>query len=108
VGILKRRVEKYEAVQFVNRRAHLGPAVIEDQLGEFDQLEDAIAAARSAWTDFKPTPNRPEAWWVVRAPGSLRVDWIAESGSTQERVIDLRSPSGARRVTRGSWRAHHR
>ncbi len=105
-GILKRRAEKYEAVQFVNRTA-LGPAVVEDRLGEFDHLDDAIAAARSAWTDFQPTPNRPEAWWVVRSPGSLRVDWIAESGSKEERMIDLRSTPGTRRATPlGNWKHH--
>lgn len=91
---------RYEAVQFVSRVAHIGPAVTEHKIGEFDSMEAAIEAARSAREAFSPSIYEPDAWWVVRKPGNLRAEWVAESGSPQERVIDLRSDRLAERALR--------
>lgn len=74
-----------------------GGGVVNEELGLFGDLEEAIDFARSA--RLTTTEQRPAAdlWWVVREPGSIRAMWIAESGTDEERMIDLtayrKSPS---------------
>jgi hypothetical protein len=69
--------------------AYQGP--IETLLGTFDDERDAIEVARSKWKSFRASDSRDVAWWVVRRQGENLARWIAESRSSIERVLDLRT-----------------
>ncbi len=69
--------------------AYQGP--IETLIGTYNDERDAIEAARSRWKDFRMSDSRDVAWWIVRKQGEGLARWIAESRSSIERVLDLRT-----------------
>jgi hypothetical protein len=84
----------YTATEF--REPALEPGMpyqgpIETLIGTFADEKDAIAAARILWKDFLTSDSRDVAWWIVRRQGEDLARWIAESRSTVERVLDLRT-----------------
>ncbi len=84
----------HEAVEFIEvwGRAS-GPAPVPRQraLGTFDTEHEALAVAREARDQFRRSGRREYAWWIVRSPGSQLADWIADSHSDREFVLDLRT-----------------
>ena len=69
--------------------AYQGP--IETLIGSYRDELDAIEAARTRWKDFRMSDSRDVAWWIVRKDGEGLARWIAESRSSVERVLDLRT-----------------
>ena len=69
--------------------AYQGP--IETVIGSYGQEADAIAAARERWKAFRTSDSHDVAWWIVRKDGEGLARWIAESRSSVERVLDLRT-----------------
>jgi hypothetical protein len=69
--------------------AYQGP--IETLIGTFVEERDAIEAARGRWKGFLASDSRDVAWWIVRKQGEGLARWIAESRSSVERVLDLRT-----------------
>ena len=69
--------------------AYQGP--IETQIGTYADERDAIESARQRWKDFRSSDSRDVAWWIVRKQGEGLARWIAESRSSVERVLDLRT-----------------
>jgi hypothetical protein len=69
--------------------AYQGP--IETLIGSFNDERDAIAAARQMWREYRMSDSRDVAWWIVRKQGEGLARWIAESRSSVERVLDLRT-----------------
>ena len=69
--------------------AYQGP--VETSIGTFSDERDAIEAARVRWKAFRASGSRDVAWWIVRAQGEGLARWIAESRSSVERVLDLRT-----------------
>ncbi len=69
--------------------AYQGP--VETLIGTFEDERDAIEAARGRWKDFRMSDSRDVAWWIVRKQGEGLARWIAESRSSVERVLDLRT-----------------
>ncbi len=79
----------FEAVQFIEYREE--PEPVETHLGEFVQELDAVAVARKARQEFLESGAEEYAWWVVRAPGARLANFIADSKSNKEFVLDLSS-----------------
>ena len=69
--------------------AYQGP--IETLIGSFSDERDAIEAARRQWKGFRMSDSHDVAWWIVRKQGEGLARWIAESRSSVERVLDLRT-----------------
>lgn len=64
---------------------------IETLIGMYKEERDAIEAGRQRWKDFRMSDSRDVAWWIVRREGEGLARWIAESRSSIERVLDLRT-----------------
>ena len=79
----------FEAVQFVEERGGIDPA--ETVLGEFESETDAVTAARSGRSAFLTTASSDYAWWIVRRKGATLAEFIADSTSDKEFVLDLSS-----------------
>jgi hypothetical protein len=81
----------YEAVESVEPRASHGAPVVERLLGTKATEDEAIELARAARAVFLESGSSDYAWWVVREPGMTLARWIADSTSSKEFVLDLRS-----------------
>lgn len=79
----------FEAVQFIELRHEPEPA--ETVLGEFDEELHAVEAAREARVVFSETGSDDYAWWIVRKKGARLANFIADSKSDKEFVLDLSS-----------------
>ena len=79
----------YEAVQFVESRVHGDPTEI--VLGDFDDEMAAVEVAREARSAFVAGNSIDFAWWVVREQGAKLANFISDSTSNKEFVLDLRS-----------------
>lgn len=79
----------FEAVQFVEPMGE--PEPTETVLGEHAIEADAVDAARAARETFLATGSVDYAWWIVREQGARLANFIADSKSNKEFVLDLRS-----------------
>lgn len=85
----------FEAVEFIELTFQPGrpaPPPRETVIGSFESEEAAIDHARLARKAFRDSSTSARyAWWVVRQPGSQLANWIADSSSDREFVLDLRT-----------------
>lgn len=79
----------FEAAQFIEHEGSFEPE--ETILGEHDEEMDAVEVARSARQAFMDTGSEDYAWWVVRKKGARLANFIADSKSDKEFVLDLTS-----------------
>ena len=79
----------FEAVEFIEYRDEPEPK--ENHLGEFQNEMHAVEVARAARSKFMETGSDDYAWWVVRKPGARLAQFIADSKSDKEFVLDLTS-----------------
>lgn len=79
----------FEAVEFIDRKAHPTAPPEERVLGTYAEEADAVAVARAARAAFEQSEDY--AWWLVRQSGARLARWIADSRSVKEFVLDLRS-----------------
>lgn len=79
----------FEAVQYVELERGAEP--VETVLGEFEQELEAIEAARTARGILVAKESDDYAWWLVRKKGARLANFIADSKSDKEFVLDLRS-----------------
>lgn len=79
----------FQAVQFVESRNQPEPA--ETVLGEFEVELDAVTAARSGREVFMENGSGDYAWWIVRKTGARLANFISDSRSDKEFVLDLNS-----------------
>jgi len=77
----------YEAVQFVEIRGEAEPR--ETVVGEFEEEGSAVESARAARVDFVSTGSDDYAWWIVRKKGARLANFISDSKSDKEFVLDL-------------------
>jgi hypothetical protein len=82
-------VFEYEVVEFVE---HVGKADIDEtHLGIFDDEADAVRTARIARRQYLAVETGDYAWWVVRVPGAKFANFIVDSRSEKEFMVDLRT-----------------
>ena len=79
----------FEAVEFVELKGETEPR--ETVLGEFGTEMGAVAVAREARSAFFETGSDDYAWWIVRKKGARLANFIADSKSEKEFVLDLSS-----------------
>ncbi len=79
----------FETVEFVELDRATEPS--ETVLGEFAEELDAIEAARAARDHYATTGSEDYAWWIVREKGARLANFIADSKSPKEFVLDLTS-----------------
>lgn len=79
----------FEAVQFIERRGSAEPD--ETVLGDYAEETGAIASARVSRTIFMENGSDDYAWWIVREKGARLANFIADSKSDKEFVLDLSS-----------------
>ena len=81
----------YEAVESVEPKASHGAPIVERVISTTATEEEAIDIARAARETFIASGSTDYAWWIVREPGMTLARWIADSTSSKEFVLDLRS-----------------
>ncbi|MDH5616171.1 MAG: hypothetical protein OEY62_06470 [Acidimicrobiia bacterium] len=81
----------FECVVFIDRFDGVISVVEESRLGEYAEETAAIETARAHRAGFVPSIDSEYAWWVVRRCGDMLARWIADSRSTREFVLDIRS-----------------
>lgn len=81
----------FEAVQFIEARGLAEPE--ETVLGEFEDEVEAVHVARQGRREFMKTGSSDYAWWIVRKQGAKLANFIADSKSDKEFVLDLTSGS---------------
>ena len=79
----------FEAVQFIEIIGEAAPR--ETSLGVYEEELDAVATARSARREFATSGSADYAWWIVREKGAQLANFIADSKSAKEFILDLRS-----------------
>ena len=79
----------YQSVQFVEPAPGADPE--ETLLGEFEDELVAVESARRARAAFTSSERSEYAWWVVRESGARLANFIADSKSDKEFVLDLRT-----------------
>ncbi len=77
----------FEAVEFIETDEH--PEPVERLLGQYAEEMDAVEMARSARDAFRESGSEDYAWWVVRKSGARLAQFIADSKSDKEFVLDL-------------------
>ena len=87
----------FEAVQFTEFRGQPDPQ--EASLGVFDDENAAVEAARGARSDFMHSGSNDYAWWIVRQQGVRLAQFISDSKSDKEFVLDLTSGQLVERST---------
>ncbi|HSJ29475.1 MAG TPA: hypothetical protein VLB67_14805 [Acidimicrobiia bacterium] len=81
----------YEAVENVELRDRPGAPLEERVLGTVASEEAAIELCREARQAFVEAGRHDYGWWIVREPGMTLARWIADSSTSKEFVLDLRS-----------------
>jgi hypothetical protein len=79
----------FEAVQFVEPMGE--PEPTETVVGVYEDEGNAVEAARTAREAFLITGSEAYAWWIVREEGAKLANFIADSKSDKEFVLDLTS-----------------
>lgn len=79
----------YEAVEFVEVDGV--PEPVQTVLGEHESETSAVEQVRAARGRFLETGSEAYAWWVVRKRGATLAEFIADSKSDKEFVLDIRS-----------------
>ena len=77
----------FEAVQFTELPRQPDPQ--ETPLGVFDDEIEAVEATREARKEFMHSDSSDYAWWVVRQQGARMAQFISDSKSDKEFVLDL-------------------
>ncbi len=77
----------FEAVEFTDIDGREEP----DQrvIGTYPDEIGAVEAVRAAKTAFVESGSDDFAWWVVRQPGATLAQFISDSKSDKEFVLDL-------------------
>lgn len=79
----------FEAVEFVEESSGAEPK--ETVLGEYETEREAVASARDAKSQFAQTGSENYAWWLVRRKDAALAEFISDSKSDKEFVLDLNS-----------------
>lgn len=79
----------FEAVEFVETSRGAEPK--ETVLGEYENEREAVASAREAKLLFVQTGSQDYAWWLVRRQGAALAEFISDSKSDKEFIVDLNS-----------------
>jgi hypothetical protein len=77
----------FETVEFIEIEKGAEPS--ETVLGEFAEELEAVEAARAARDRFAAGGSDDYAWWIVREKGARLANFIADSKSPKEFVLDL-------------------
>jgi hypothetical protein len=77
----------FEAVEFTEVRGQDEPK--QRILGQYPNELTAVEAARDAKSLFLESGLDDFAWWVVRQPGARLAQFISDSRSDKEFVLDL-------------------
>ncbi len=77
----------FEAVEFTEVRGREEPN--QRILGLFPDEVAAVVAARDAKVLFTESGGEDFTWWVVRQPGAKLAQFISDSRSDKEFVLDL-------------------
>jgi hypothetical protein len=82
----------FQTVRYVEEEIEKGrvaSAPTELEIGRYSSEPRAVAAARASMAEFFRL-GRPEyAWWIVRQDGQQLANWIADSRTRREFVVDL-------------------
>ncbi len=82
----------FQTVRYVEEETEPGrvaPVPTEFAVGRYSSETLAVAAARASMAEYFRS-GRPEyAWWIVRQDGEQLANWIADSRTRREFVVDL-------------------
>jgi len=81
----------FECIVAIDHFENSTSTVLRETIGEFADERVAVAAARHDRAAFIESGRTEYAWWMVRQSGEQLARWIADSRSTREFVLDMRS-----------------
>ncbi|MDR9450512.1 MAG: hypothetical protein RI637_04770 [Acidimicrobiia bacterium] len=82
----------FQAVRYVEeeiRPGRVAPPPTVSMIGHYTTEAAAVKAARRSMAEFLQS-GRPEyAWWIVRQDDAQLANWIADSRTRREFMVDL-------------------
>lgn len=82
----------FQTVRYVEeetRPGRVSPVPTVREVGRYTTETAAVKAARRSMAEYFRS-GRPEyAWWIVRQDGQQLANWIADSRTRREFVVDL-------------------
>ncbi len=84
----------FELVEFCEPSPQEGQpfaGTLQTIIGTYDEESEAIERGRDLWKQAKDETSADVMWWIVRAPGETLARWIADKGSEDEQILDLRT-----------------
>lgn len=82
----------FQTVRYVEEETAPGrvaPVPTELEIGRYSAEHLAVAAARASMAEFFQTGRLEYAWWIVRQDGEQLANWIADSRTRREFVVDI-------------------
>ncbi len=61
----------------------------EFEIGRYSSEHLAVFAARASMAEYARSGHPEYAWWIVRQDGEHLANWIADSRTRREFVVDL-------------------
>jgi len=84
----------FELVEFCEPTPEPGqpfPGTLQTVVGVYEIETEAIDIGRRRWSDMRASGTTDVMWWVVRVPGETLARWVADRGSADEQILDLRT-----------------
>jgi hypothetical protein len=84
----------FELVEFCEPTPEPGqpfPGTLHTVVGVYEIETEAIDIGRRRWSDMRASGTTDVMWWVVRVPGETLARWVADRGSADEQILDLRT-----------------
>ena len=82
----------FQMVRYVEEEIEPGrvaPVPTELEIGRYSTEPLAVAADRDSMAEFSQSGRSEYAWWIVRQDGEQLANWIADSRTRREFVVDL-------------------
>ena len=84
----------FDVIEYTDVRPSIdnpNPTPLVRLLGSFESETEAVDVGRAARDAFIETERYEYTWWTVRQPESRLANWIADSHSPKEFMLDLTS-----------------
>ncbi len=81
----------YEVVENIELRDRPGLPPTSRLVGSYVNAAEALEVGRRLWREYAESGRLDYAWWTVKKEGSSVAEWIADSRSSKEFALDIRS-----------------
>ena len=82
----------FQAVRYIEegiRPGRVAPPPTVSEIGNYATEAAAVKAARKSMAEFFQSGRPESAWWIVRRDDAQLANWIADSRTRREFMVDL-------------------